>query len=303
MLLHDDAACDDDDAVAVSNSMASNNMKWQHGICEWVLVGTKLAMVTFVLLLLRACAVAQAASPLSLTASVASASSFRLSVRTTTAYEALPRIAPSPTPLPSPSLWSEASPAPFRRAHRDSDGADGVITDFGSLWVLADDKGWELLDAANKTLVGGGLPTLGEVTGLLLPAVLLPVTKTWGNAWSQGESRSALGEPCLGNGKFEAPWYVDDQSGAFAFIVAAAREGSRPECAPLAFRAPRPRQDKCANPILKHDATTGDRVTQYANLTMKECCASCNNNTLVRRAVLAGLPLYVLLYLTIHPVR
>ena len=267
-----------------------------------------------VVLLLGACAVAQAASPpsphLTLTASVASASSFRLSVRTTAASATVSATASAlvspPAPLPSPSLWSEASPAPFHRAHRDSDGADGVITDFGSLWVLADGKGWELLDAANKTLVGGGLPTLGEVTGLTsIPAVLLPVTKTFGNTLSHGESRSALGEPCLGNGKFEAPWYVDDQSGAFAFIVAAAREGSRPECAPLAFRAPQPRQDKCANPILKHDATTGDRVTQYANLTMKECCASCNKNTLVRAVHVSGLSLYMylLLYLPIHPVR
>ena len=248
-------------------------------------------VVVLLVVLLGARAVAQTASPpsphLTLTASVASASSFRLSVRTTAASATVSATASAlvspPAPLPSPSLWSEASPAPFHRAHRDSDGADGVITDFGSLWVLADGKGWELLDAANMTLVGGGLPTLGEVTGLTsIPAVLLPVTKTFGNTLSQGESRSALGEPCLGNGKFEAPWYVDDQSGAFAFIVAAAREGSRPECAPLAFRAPQPRQDKCANPILKHDATTGDRVTQYANLTMKECCASCNKNTLVR---------------------
>lgn len=132
------------------------------------------------LLLFCGFGIAWGSPTMTLSTSVASATSFRLSVRTSSATGiARTSDAAPPRPLPSASLWSGATPAAFRRARRDSDGAEGVITSFGSLWV--GDQGWQLQDSSNTTLVEGRLPVLGDVgtneTGLHT-AVLLPVTGT-----------------------------------------------------------------------------------------------------------------------------
>ena len=122
------------------------------------------------------------------------------------------------TPIKSPMLRGGAV-APVARSVR-WDGMRGVATAHGALLVSdGEDPRWELRDANNATVVSGSAPLL-DFARAPGGTVAMAVRGTGGAALDETYwPRDTYNGPCLSNGQFTPPFYWENTTGLFAFVL------------------------------------------------------------------------------------
>jgi hypothetical protein len=259
-----------------------------------------------------------APTPVFVSVHAASASAFRLSVRfdapamgASDRATAAGATAALPSPMIDPAALSAATAAAFTPVTWGE--WEGLLSPDGGVALLASRARpghWELRElrggANNRTALAGAPPLLraaGDVR-----RVEMTVEGTWGasafrSAGGGPGAASAVGPrggaPCLGNGVFDAPFYVDDpafasnSSGSGAFVLAVspmeALNGSAIDASTLGADAraclpvglgglPAAKPSVCASVFAGHDVGGGDRVRDQPSKPLSNagaCCAAC----------------------------
>lgn len=217
----------------------------------------------------------------SLTISVGSLSSFRLSIR----FDGWGAGA-----LASPSLDESRALAPATPVAWG--GMRGLQAAFGALLVATDGSGgWVLYDAANATLASsaGAPQQVQNADGE--GGVLLRVA---GDGATQGPSQA---DNCLGNGDFSTPFFYNALGRYLAFPVSPALyDPDHPHCYPVSFQGPPQNQSQmpCGAFQPGKDVVGAERTPSYpAGVNVadeKECCYFCNKDAACVGAVFSSTP-------------